>query len=298
MGFSGRVFLSYCTVATLLITSSVHADEEEHEHDHDHHESEKIEELVVRAHPLSNDGVAQSYTFLSGDELARAVEASIGETIESMAGIRNASFGPLVGRPVIHALGGVRVKTMVDRTNSMDLSVLLPDHQVAVNANMSNMIEVIKGPSAMVYGSETIGGIVNVDTGRIPKALPEDGWDARLDANLSDNAAKRAIAGRIDLTVDQLVLHADIDTRQSDDYEIPGCANSAYFHDEDEEHHDEEEGEHHDDEDEHHEEEDEHEEICGTLLNSYFDSTTGSLGASYVDDGGYVGVSVTSNFGK
>ena len=295
MNLITRELLKYCTVATLLVAFSAQADEEEHAHSV--HESDVLEEIVVRAHPLSNEGVAQSYNVLSGDELARAVEASIGETLESIAGIRNASFGPVVGRPVIHGLGGVRVKTMVDRTNTMDLSMLLPDHPVAVNPHMANLIEVIKGPSAMVYGSETIGGIVNVDTGRVPKAAPSGGWDGRLDASTSDNGARKTLAGRIDLDVDNFILHGDFDARKADDYDIPGCADSSYLHEEEEGHHEEEE---HHDEEEHHEEEEheeEHEEICGTLLNSYFDVFAGSVGGSYVHDLGYFGVSFSSNYG-
>ena len=292
-----RGFISYCAIATLVVTSSLYAEEAEDARSGDD-ESDVLEEIVVRAHPLSHDGVAQSYSVLQGDELARAVEASIGETLESIAGIRNASFGPVVGRPVIHGLGGVRVKTMVDRTNTMDLSMLLPDHPVSANPHMANLIEVIKGPSSMVYGSETIGGIVNVDTGRIPKAAPAGGWEGRLDASMSDNAARQTLAGRIDLGVDNFILHGDFDIRQGDDYDIPGCANSSYFHDEEEEHHDDE-GDHHDeDEDEdHHDEEEAHEEICGTLLNSYFDVFAGSVGGSYVNELGYLGVSFSSNYG-
>ena len=298
MNLIGRALLRYCIVATLSVSSWVLADEEEGGDPHHAHASDTLEEIVVRAHPLSNEGVAQSYSVLAGDELARALETSIGETIESIAGIRNASFGPVVGRPVIHGLGGVRVKTMVDRTNTMDLSMLLPDHPVALNPHMANAIEVIKGPSAMVYGSETIGGIVNVDTGRVPKTAPDGGWDGRLDANMSDNSARQALAGRFEIGEGNFIFHGDFDVRQADDYDIPGCTESEYLHEEAEEHHEDEEG-HHEDEDDHEEEhEEEHEEICGTLLNSYFDLAAGSIGGSYVDDRGYLGVSYSSNVGE
>lgn len=286
------MFSRHCTVAILLVTSSILADEDEHSHDV--HASEVLDEIVVRAHPLANEGVAQSYSVLAGDELARALETSLGETIESMVGVRNASFGPAVGRPVIHGLSGVRVKTMLDRTSTMDLSMLLPDHPVAVNPHMANLIEVIKGPTAMVYGSETIGGIVNVDSGRVPKTLPEDAWEGRLDANMSDNSSRQSLAGRIDIGVDNFVLHGDFDIRQGDDYDIPGCADSAYIHEEEEEHH--EEGEHHDEDADH--EEEEHAEICDTLLNSYFDIFSGSFGGSHVNEVGYIGVSYSSNLGE
>lgn len=288
MNLFGRTFISYCALVTTFTTLSVLADEEgKSSGDQD---ADSLEEIVVHAHPLSNEGVAQSYDVLVGEQLARAVEATIGETLEAIPGIRNASFGPVVGRPVIHGLGGVRVKNMLDRTSTMDLSLLSPDHPVAVNPHMANLIEVIKGPSAMVYGSESIGGIVNVDTGRVPKVMPTDGWDARLDANMSDNASGETFAGRIDLGVENVILHADIDFRQADDYDFPGCANSPYLEEaEAEEHHEEEEEE---------EPEEEHDEICGTLTNSFYELAAGSLGGSYVTDLGHFGVSISSNSGE
>ena len=288
MNLTGRIFLSYCALVSCFVSLSVIADEETKPSGD--HASDSLEEIVVRAHPLSNEGVAQSYDVLSGEQLARAVEGTIGETLEAIPGVRNASFGPVVGRPVIHGLGGVRVKNMLDRTSTMDLSMLSPDHPVTVNPHMANLIEVIKGPSAMVYGSESIGGIVNVDTGRVPKVMPSDGWDARLDANMSDNSSRQAFAGRIDLGVDNIILHADIDFRQGDDYDFPGCANSSYIEEAEEE-------EHHEDEEEE-EPAEEHEEICGTLTNSFFDVTAGSLGGSYVNDLGHFGVSISSNTGE
>lgn len=289
MNFIGPKFLSCCALVTSFVTLTVVADEAEKPSED--HESDSLEEIVVRAHPLSNEGVAQSYDVLSGEQLARALEATIGETLESIPGVRNASFGPVVGRPMIHGLGGVRVKNMLDRTSTMDLSLLSPDHPVAVNPHMANLIEVIKGPSAMVYGSESIGGIVNVDTGRVPKVIPTDGWDGRLDANISDNASQQALAGRIDLGVENVILHADIDFRQADDYDFPGCATSSYIEEAEAE-------EHHDDEEEEEEPEEEHDEICGTLTNSFFELTSGSLGGSYVHDLGHFGVSISSNSGE
>ena len=223
-----RAFVSASVFATLLFAiAPVIADDPDPAHETE--DSDELEEIVVRAHPLSEGGVSQSYRALSGDELAREAATSIGETLESLAGVRSASFGAGVGRPMIHGLGGVRVKTMMDRTSTLDMSKLITDHPVTVNPHMANLIEVVKGPSAMVYGSESIGGIINVETGRIPKSSPDGGWDGRIDTSMSDNSARQSFAGRFDLDLGNVVLHGDVDTRQADDYDIPGCTESEYL---------------------------------------------------------------------
>ena len=45
-------------------------------------------------------------TVLSGDELAREAAATLGETLDRLPGVHNASFGPGVGQPVIRGLSG------------------------------------------------------------------------------------------------------------------------------------------------------------------------------------------------
>ena len=308
-----RTFAAALILVAIPSMALDEASEDEHgddHHGHSHDEkndtlNELIEEIIVKAHPLAEDGVAQSYTIITGDDLTALTESSLGETLEKLPGVRNSSFGQAVGRPVIHGLTGNRVKNLVDRTSAMDISASYNDHPVTADSFLANAVEVIKGPSNILYGSEAIGGIVNVDTGRIPKAALSKDWEGRLVASGTDNAARQSFAGRIDVGVENLVLHGDFASRRSEDYDIPGCTESLYYHEaEEEEHHDEDE--HHDDdhgddehedehEDEHHEE---HEEICGTLPNSFLELENGSLGGSFVHDNGYFGVSLSSNTGK
>ena len=107
---------------------------------------EQLEEVVVNAHLLSDNGLAQATKVLTGDELAEQLAGSLGETVASSAGVRSASFGNAVGRPVIHGLGGARVKTTEDRIDSLDVSVTSTDHAVTVEPFIANQISILKGP--------------------------------------------------------------------------------------------------------------------------------------------------------
>ena len=129
---------------------------------------ESIEEVVVRAHPLSAEGLAQPVSILKSDELNRAASASIGDTLSILPGVNSSSFGQAVGRPVIRGLGGPRVKVMEDRIDTLDVSVSSPDHATTIEPFVANSVEVLKGPSTLLYGSGAIGGVIDVHTGRIP----------------------------------------------------------------------------------------------------------------------------------
>ena len=158
-----------------------------------------IEEVVVVAHPLSGKGLAQASDVLSGAELERKLNTNIGSTLARQPGISSASYGKAVGRPVIHGLGGPRIRIMEDRIDTLDVSVTSTDHAVAVEPFIANRVEVLKGPSALLYGSGAIGGVVDVDTGRIPDQVPEEsisgGVETRFDSNTDGNATSAKLNG-------------------------------------------------------------------------------------------------------
>lgn len=243
--------------------------------------NETVEEVVVRAHPLSADGLAQPISIVSSEQLQRVVASSLGETLTSLPGVHTSSFGQAVGRPVIRGLGGPRVKTMEDRIDSLDVSVSSPDHLVTIEPFTADSIEVLKGPSTLLYGTGAIGGVVDVHTGRIPQSVPE-GTEAKIDLRGADNADRQSAAGALDVGFGNIALHVDGYYRDADEYEIPGFAESRALRRMEEAEHDEEEG---------HEEE---AEAFGELPGSEMEVKGGALGLSWVGERGFVGLAVSA----
>ena len=252
-------------------------------------DEDTIEELIVRAHPLSAETLAQPIATLSGAELERALAPSIGETLNELPGVHSSSFGQPVGRPVIRGLGGARVKTMEDRIDTMDVSVSSPDHATTIDPFTAQSVEVLKGPSTLLYGTGAIGGVVDVHTGRIPHEVPDD-VSAKVEVRGADNADQRGAAARLDGGAGAIAFHADAFYRDADEYDIPGFAESAALRALEEEEHEEEE---HEGEEEHDEHEGE-EEAFGTLPNSQFETAGGAAGLSFVGDRGFLGLSVST----
>jgi len=248
----------------------------------------QIEEVKVTAHPLADNGTAQTVSVLSDDELAREVQSSLGETLSGEAGIQSASFGTAVGRPIIHGLAGARVKTTADRIDTLDVSVTSGDHAVGVEPFIADQVTVLRGSSTLLYGSGAIGGVVDVSTSRIHRESI-DKLSGRVQLRAADNANATNGAFTIDAPLaDSVVLHVDGFLSDADDYEIPGFAESA-FQIAAEEAEEEEEG--HDEEEEGHDEE---EEVFGILEGSRSERRGGAVGLSFVGDSGFVGVSVSS----
>jgi iron complex outermembrane receptor protein len=109
----------------------------------------------------------QPTSVLSGQDLGKKLEMSIGDTLQNEPGVAVRSFGPATTRPVIRGLGGDRVLILQDGQRTGDLSMQSADHAVTVNPAAAQRIEVVRGPATLLYGSNAIGGLVNVITDQI-----------------------------------------------------------------------------------------------------------------------------------
>ena len=239
--------------------------------------SNTIEEVLVSAHPLSGEGLAQAIQTLSGKQLLRNLAPSLGETLAAQPGIHSASFGQAVGRPIIHGLGGARVRVMEDRLSTMDVSVTSGDHATSVEPFIADKIEVLKGASTLLYGNGAIGGVVDVHTGRVPHLRADDATTGRFEASVANNGDQENFAGRIDGSFENLLWHVDAFDRRAENYKINGFAESGALRASEEE----EEG---------HEEE---EEARDTLPGSHYKTDGGALGFSYATEKGFVGAAIS-----
>jgi iron complex outermembrane receptor protein len=199
------------------------------EHDRErHHHHGDYEEIIVSGSATNRArfDLLQGSSILTGEELQRRIEPTIGETLAYEPGVSSTFFGRAASRPVIRGLGGSRVRTMVDGIVSFDASSESPDHAVAAEPLTLHRVEVIRGPATLLYGSSAVGGVVNMITERIPRSVPDRGYDFDAMAYWGSNADDRAGRGSIDLGTGSFAFHADGFARAADDYEIPGHAES------------------------------------------------------------------------
>ena len=82
------------------------------------------------------------------------------------------SNGVSTTRPVIRGLDGYRVQLRLDGNIMQDVSATYSDHAVTMNSDNAIEIDIVKGPDALQYGSNMVGGIVNVIKNIIPNSMP------------------------------------------------------------------------------------------------------------------------------
>ncbi|MBB6130001.1 TonB-dependent receptor [Mucilaginibacter lappiensis] len=99
----------------------------------------------------------------------RAASGNIIDQIATLPGVSAVTTGPNVSKPFIHGLGYNRVITLQDgiRQEGQQWG---DEHGIEVDQNSIDRVEIIKGPASLTYGSDAIGGVVNLIT---PAPVPE-----------------------------------------------------------------------------------------------------------------------------
>jgi iron complex outermembrane receptor protein len=186
--------------------------------------NERLEHVLVSVpiHKKTSE-TALPVTVLTGQALRRAVASSIGETLGGMPGVSNASFGPGVGRPVIRGQQGARTLTLNNGIAIADVSSVSPDHAVSVEPLLADSIEVLRGPSALLYGGGAIGGVINVTDNRIPRA-PIEGVQGAVEYRNDSATSMDTATVKLETGSGDFAFHFSGTTRDFDNQDIPGLA--------------------------------------------------------------------------
>lgn len=184
----------------------------------DQHHDHQSEEIVVTGVRRPAGDVLGGVSVLDQADLTREMRTSIGETLARQPGLSSTGFGPTASRPIIRGLSGDRIRILTDGIGSLDVSSSSADHAVAVNPLTAERIEVLRGPSALLFGSSAIGGVVNVIDSRIPRHEVEGMVDG--DALLSYGTAAKERSANVSVNVPltgHFIGHVDASRSRSDD---------------------------------------------------------------------------------
>ena len=258
--------------------------------DHVHQDTE--EAIVITAPFVRDLNLLAGTATLSGSELVRDMRPQLGETLTRLPGVSATSFGPGASRPVLRGFQGERVRVLVDGIGSIDVSNTSADHAVTIDPITSDRIEVLHGPAVLLFGSQAIGGAVNVFDRRIPRRVPPDNPHIDAIGSYASAADEFSLGSGIDIPIGDggFVLHADGSYRESDDLRIGGHVLSPALRAEELARAEEEESEGH------LEEAEEARSFAGLedhLPNSATQTWTAGVGAALIRDGGNLGLSLS-----
>ena len=121
-----------------------------------------VEEIVVTSAFIDTSEINNPLYVIDGSEFSDGATTSLGDAIDEYLGVSIADYGAAVGQPIIRGMSGPRVKILKNGVVNRDVSGLGVDHLNDVDLNDISQVEIVKGPSSLLYANGTIGGIINV----------------------------------------------------------------------------------------------------------------------------------------
>lgn len=209
---------------------------------------------------LTTTDMAAPVSVLEGEVWQQRRAATLGDSLDGEPGIHATHFGAGASRPVVRGMDGPRVGVLANGMELHDASTISPDHAVMAEPLLTERVEILRGPAALVHGG-AVGGVVNVVDEKIPTTVPAQGYTGA--AEVRWDSAANARQGALGLTAGNgpLVLRVEAAGRSAQEYRAGRGWRS--------------------------------EEGTRTVPGSASDGQTGTVGLSWVGRDGYLGAAYT-----
>ena len=161
-------------------------------------------------------------TTLDSFDIARDAAGSLGDALRNEPGIASRSFGPGSSRPVIRGFDGDRVLILEDGLRTGDLSSQSGDHGITIDPHGAERIEIVRGPATLLYGSNAVGGLVNVITPH--ESYRESlfgGTRAQFGTNVGSANAEAGTTASLQYSQNNVLVWGGGSMRRTDDYQTP-----------------------------------------------------------------------------
>jgi len=178
-----------------------------------------MHEIVVTGNPFASlkSEISQSSLTLSARDLEIKRGVNIGETLNFQPGVSVRSNGTATSRPIIRGFSNNRILILENGLRMGDLSNTSDDHSVSSDGGSTEKIELVRGPASLLYGSNAIGGVVNVITQSIPTQVPDA---IHGEITLEGNTGSNQLAQSADIHAGsgRFAFHTSLLSRKADEY--------------------------------------------------------------------------------
>jgi iron complex outermembrane receptor protein len=187
----------------------------------------QLEDYIVSAGPNLRPiaDYAAPVNVVTAPELTRQAGSGLGAVLDWQPGVSSSSFGAGASRPILRGFDGPRVRILDAGLDSMDVSDTSPDHAVTLEPLLTERVEVLRGPSTLLYGSSAIGGAVNAIGKEMPRQrVDPQGYEGALEARYDTVSDGETLLGYTTDGQDNWALTITGLDRDADAYEIPDDA--------------------------------------------------------------------------
>lgn len=179
--------------------------------------------IVVTADYIEELDLIAGTSVMVSEDILRQLQPQIGDVLAKHPGVSATSFSPGSSRPVLRGLQGERVRVLTDGIGALDVSNTSVDHAVTIDPLVTERIEIFRGPAALLFGSQAIGGAVNALDRRIPREVPGNGYHVDVIGSYSSAFDGGSGGAAVDLALgNEFAIHLDASYRKTQDVEVGG----------------------------------------------------------------------------
>ncbi|GAB6281518.1 MAG: TonB-dependent receptor [Ignavibacterium sp.] len=182
-----------------------------------------LSEVVVTGNPLLSDpkSISQASISISNFDLDIKRSTTIAQILNFQPGISMRSNGIAASRPVIRGFTNNMVLVLEDGLRMGDLSSSSDDHSVSMDGSETEKIEVLRGPSSLIYGSNAIGGVVNIITDAIPLTIPQ-GLNGNILTEEASTNEQYSGNAHLNYGINNFSFHSNYFRREGKNYKYGG----------------------------------------------------------------------------
>lgn len=178
------------------------------------------QEVLLTVSPTGSNRSYRATDAVSLNQLQERAADNFGAALAMQPGVSVRSFGAAASRPVIRGFDGQRVLVLENGERMGDLAETAPDHATAMDTDVAERIEIIRGPASFLYGSGAMGGVVNVLNGDVPTNW-QRGLSGRLSATGTSVNEGGSGFGRITYGGTQTAVSGRLNYRNAGDVSTP-----------------------------------------------------------------------------
>ena len=162
----------------------------------------------------------QALSFLSRGQLRDQLPTVLGDALYGVPGADMGKDSPWEQRPVLRGLGGQRVLVLMDGDPVNSARGNGP-HPSLLDPSQVDRIEVVRGPSSVAYGSDAIGGVINIITREAP--APTGVNSLHGTANVEGSSVDRQLKSYLSLMpqIGKFSAYLSSGARKAEDFQTP-----------------------------------------------------------------------------
>jgi len=191
----------------------------------------ELDPLVITGVPSAREAedLPPGVDVISGAEKRRRQSASLGESIDQLAGADTINTGSNVGKPVLRGFSGNRVRVLADGI-ALDHQQFGVRHPPNVDPFIADRLEVVRGAQSLLYGSGAIGGVVNVIPDAPPTAAPmgEFTFSAETTLEYQEGFEQITAVQKLEAAYGRWGIAGTIVGRESNGFETPNGREGSF----------------------------------------------------------------------